>query len=69
MKDGNDEFDTDEQIYKYYDLYRKGAQFLIDNDITQVEIIDGTMDIASEVKEIKGVLSRKLERRNGNGVR
>ncbi len=69
MKDGNDEFDTDDQIYKYYDLYQKGAQFLMDNDITQVVSIDGTLDIASEVKEIKGVLSKKLERRNSNGIR
>jgi len=69
MKGGNDEFDTDEQIYKYFDLYRQGAQFLIDNDITQVVKIDGTMDIASEVNEIKRVLSRNLERRNSNGIR
>lgn len=69
MKGDSDEFDTDEQIYKYFDLYRRGAQFLIDNDITQVLTIDGTMDIASEVNEIKRTLNRKLERRNNNGIR
>ncbi len=69
QKSGHDVFDTDDQIYKYFNLYHKGAEFLINNNITEVVTIDGTMDIASEVTEIKNVLNRKLKRRDNNGIR
>ena len=59
-KDTSDEFDTNEQIIKYYELYKKGAIFLKENNITDVLFIDGTQEIEEEVETVKKELKRRL---------
>ncbi len=59
-KDISDEFDTNEQIIKYYELYKKGAIFLKENNITDVLFIDGTQEIEEEVETVKKELKRRL---------
>lgn len=60
MKNSFDQFDCEEQVKKYYDLYKKAATFLVQNHLADVVYVDGTKSVNSEVDFIKRELKKRL---------